>query len=256
MPGMTEPLISVITVVFNNKDHIEKTILSIAAQTFKNYEHIIIDGASTDGTLDIINKYKSRLGYFISEPDKGIYDAMNKGIKAAKGKYLWFMNSGDLIESPETMQAIFSEEQDADVYYGETLLMDESGKIIGTRSEKSTRKLPRQLKAGDMKYGMVVSHQSIIVKRSIAPEYNLEYRCSADIDWVITSLKRSKKIINCHRILSKYLIGGFSIKNQRKSWNERYQIYCKQYGLLLSWWAHTVIIIRAIWYKAMGKDNY
>jgi len=253
---MDHPVVSVITVVYNNKNHIEKTIQSIAAQHFKNYEHVIIDGGSTDGTLEIIQKYSHRLGYFISEPDKGIYDAMNKGIRAARGEYIWFINSGDLIESADTMQHIFSRNDQADIYYGETNLINEEGEIIGTRSQHSTRKLPLKMTAGDMKYGMVVSHQSIIVRRSIAPLYDLQYRCSADIDWVITSLKRSKKIINCEEILSRYLVGGFSIKNQRKSWVERYDIYCKQYGYLVSWWAHAIIIIRAAWYKVMKKDNY
>jgi glycosyltransferase involved in cell wall biosynthesis len=91
------PLISVITVVYNNVDVIEATIISIVEQPFENFEYIIIDGGSTDGTVDIIRKHQEKITYWISEADKGIYDAMNNGIKMANGKYIVFVNSGDLL---------------------------------------------------------------------------------------------------------------------------------------------------------------
>ena len=95
LQNMDAPIISVITVCYNVASTIEKTMLSVLNQTYKNLEYIIIDGNSTDGTVDIIKKYAERLTFWISEPDKGIYDAMNKGIVKATGKFLIFMNAGD-----------------------------------------------------------------------------------------------------------------------------------------------------------------
>src|SRR4051812_1110497 len=97
------PVLSVITVVYNNVSHIERTLLSVLDQTYPHIEYIVIDGASTDGTLVIIEKYKDRIAKLISEPDKGIYDAMNKGLAIATGDYVLFMNSGDEIYARETV---------------------------------------------------------------------------------------------------------------------------------------------------------
>ena len=95
---IANPLISVITVVYNGEEHIGRTIESVLAQTYKEVEYIIIDGKSTDGTLEVIGSYNG-IHKIVSEPDKGLYDAMNKGLKAASGEYVWFLNSGDQIYS-------------------------------------------------------------------------------------------------------------------------------------------------------------
>lgn len=118
------PKISVITVCYNSVDNIEKTILSVISQTYKNIEYIIIDGGSMDGTLDVINKYKDKIAYFITEPDKGIYDAMNKGVKSATGDWVNFMNAGDVFVDEEVLNSIFSNDQlymGYDVIYGKSL---------------------------------------------------------------------------------------------------------------------------------------
>jgi glycosyltransferase involved in cell wall biosynthesis len=248
-------LISIITVVFNNISGIEKTIQSILSQSFKNLEYIIIDGGSTDGTLDIIRKYDDKIDYWISEPDKGIYDAMNKGMTHSSGRYLWFMNSGDLIESPTVLEEIPWAE-DSDVYYGETHLIDGSGKVLGTRTELTTRKLPKKMTWKDMIHGMVVSHQSFIVKKEIAPFYDTGYRYSSDIDWVIKCLKTSRKIVNVNAVLSRYLIGGFSIQNNKASLKERFKIYRKYYGLPATIISHVLIVIRNIIHRLGNKVNY
>lgn len=251
------PLVSVITVVFNNSDHIEKTILSVLNQTFKDKEYIIIDGASTDGTLEIIKRFDQKIDLWQSEPDKGIYDAMNKGLHLAQGTYVQFLNSGDLFSDAYVLENVFSKAgQDADVYYGETNLVNESGEILGTRSNLTTRKLPSQLTWKHMKYGMVVSHQSIFVRTSIAPDYELKYRYSADIEWVIESLKRSRKIIHTNTVISNYLIGGLSIKHQKRSWKERFDIFARQFGLLPAIFSHFFIAGRSLFYKLRGKPNY
>jgi glycosyltransferase involved in cell wall biosynthesis len=250
------PAISIITVVYNAKELLEKTIHSVVNQTFKNFEYIIIDGKSTDGTLDLIIKNESYINYWISEPDKGIYDAMNKALHVARGNYVWFLNAGDLLESTHTLERLFSSIPDADVIYGETKLINSKDEVLGTRSELTTRKLPEHMTWQDMKYGMVVSHQSILVKRSLVPDYDLKYTCSSDIDWVITSLKRSSKILNSNSVLSRYLIGGFSVKNQKQSLKERFLIYRKHYGIFGTLCAHIRIAFNALKHALSGRKNY
>jgi glycosyltransferase involved in cell wall biosynthesis len=251
------PVISIITIVYNNVNYIEKTIQSAVNQTYEDKEYIIIDGSSTDGTIDIIHRYEQRIDFWISEPDKGIYDAMNKGLHLAKGEFVIFLNSGDLFYNKEVLSKVFSSGlKEVDIFYGETNLMDSNGKILGTRSNLTTRKLPAQLTWKDMKWGMVVSHQSIIVRKSLAPDYNLLYKFSADIDWVIECLKKSKRTVNVNSQIANYLIGGFSIKNQKKSWKERFDIYLHHYGWIETLRVHGVIILKNIGYRIKGKVNY
>lgn len=104
------PLVTVITVVYNAKELLEETILSVLNQTYSNIEYIIVDGGSTDGTLDIIKKYQDKISKYISEPDQGIYDAMNKGMSLSKGQWLNFMNAGDSFYSNDVLQKVFERE--------------------------------------------------------------------------------------------------------------------------------------------------
>lgn len=251
-----KPLFSIITVVYNSESLIERTILSVIEQTYKNLEYIIIDGGSSDGTLHILKKYSDRISFWISEPDKGIYDAMNKGLSRAKGEFVWFLNSGDTIDSSETLSLIARKNTTADVLFGETMLVDSRFRNIGIRSELTTRKLPKKLTYKSMVKGMVVSHQSFICRKEIAGFYNTHYRCSADIDWVITALKNSSEIFNCQMVISKYLIGGFSIKNKEKCLWERFDIYIKHFGLFSTLWGHGVLLIKNIVFFLKGRVNY
>ena len=126
-----QPLISVITVSYNAASIIEQTILSVINQTYSNIEYIIIDGGSTDGTIDVIKKYQSKISYWISEPDKGIYDAMNKGIKIATGDWINFMNCGDSFYTNQIIEEIFCTPKDKyDVIYGNTNLLLPEGEYI------------------------------------------------------------------------------------------------------------------------------
>jgi glycosyltransferase involved in cell wall biosynthesis len=130
---MSLPKVSIITIVFNGIDTLEKTILSITNQTYPNIEYIIVDGASTDGTIDLIKAHSNVITRWISEPDKGLYDAMNKGIDLATGDYLWFINSGDVIFAPTTLSQIFNNNKIADIYYGDTVMIGNDGNEIGKR---------------------------------------------------------------------------------------------------------------------------
>jgi glycosyltransferase involved in cell wall biosynthesis len=250
------PAVSIITVVYNSRAFIANTIQSVLKQECEDYEYLVVDGGSDDGTLDIIKEYDESIDHWISEPDKGIYDAMNKGLAMAKGKYIWFINSGDEVHSSKTLFNILNTKPDADIYFGESDLITEDGRMLGNRSSLSTRKLPEYLSWKSLKYGMVVSHQSILVRRAYAPFYEVKYKCSADINWVIESLKKSRLIVNCHQPLSKYLTGGFSYKNAKKCWKERFAVFLAHYGLPATLFSHIIILLRGIYYKLSGKSNY
>ncbi len=119
----TKPLVSIITVVYNAEEYLEETIQSVIGQTFKNIEYIIIDGGSTDGTFDIIKKYEHAIDYYISEKDEGIYDAMNKGIEAANGEWINFMNGGDTFHNSNVLQSLsFPNKPDCDLLSGKVAL--------------------------------------------------------------------------------------------------------------------------------------
>lgn len=128
---MIQPKISVVTVCYNAVNDIEKTILSVINQTYPNIEYLIIDGGSTDGTMDIVNKYKDKIDVIVSEPDKGIYDAMNKGIDRATGEWINFMNAGDIFASVEIIEQIFNIQisSNVEIIYGD-VIKNSSKKIL------------------------------------------------------------------------------------------------------------------------------
>lgn len=244
------PKVSIITVVWNAKDALRSTIENILGQTYPNIEYIVIDGGSTDGSVEVANEYKDRITYYISEKDKGLYDAMNKGYRAATGELVWFINTGDYIESPDTLTRIYDQWGLLDdVYYGETHFIDEAGTILGTRSALTTRKVPKTLTWKSFRHGQVVSHQSIIVKHALAGEFDLNYRVSADVDWGITALKKATNIINTNMVLTKYLVGGFSKQHQQSGWKERFNIFVKHYGWFQAVAFHIYFVWRAVWFK-------
>lgn len=234
------PKISIITVVFNDRDHIEKTILSVKNQSYKNIQHLIVDGNSTDGTLDIISGYTEQLEV-ISEPDEGLYDAMNKGLKLATGDYVWFLNSGDQVYDNETVEKMVEGlENLPHIIYGGTMIIDENQNEIGDRRLKP----PKHLTWKSFRQGMVVCHQSILVKREIAPMYNLDYKISSDIDWVIRAAKNAPDIHYSHRVLSRFLEGGISGNNIKKGLKERFRIMTNFYGFVPTLLRHFLFGIR------------
>lgn len=239
-----KPILSVITIVYNNVSDIERTMLSVLGQTYQPIEYILIDGLSNDGTLEIIERYKDRVAKLISEKDEGIYDAMNKGLAAATGDYVLFMNSGDEFYDADTVTAVFASADDADIYYGETEMIDDNGQSLGQRRHKA----PAQFTWRSFKYGMSVSHQAIYIKRSLIELYDRRYQLSADIDWILRAAKKAKKIVNVNRYVAKYLVGGMSKKKHRQSLNERFDIMKRHYGLLPTIFNHFVIAFNLGWY--------
>jgi glycosyltransferase involved in cell wall biosynthesis len=234
------PGISIITVVFNGEMHIGRTIESVLGQTYKELEYIIIDGKSTDRTLELIGGYKG-IHKVVSEPDKGLYDAMNKGLEAASGDYVWFLNSGDQIYSKDTVETLVAGLTGTpDIIYGGTMIIDEAQNEVGDRRLKP----PVQLTWLSFRQGMVVCHQSILVKRAGAPLYNLNYRLSADIDWAIRAAKEATQIHNSNLVLSRFLEGGLTDHNIKAGLKERFKIMRHFYGLIPTILRHFVFGIR------------
>ncbi len=244
-----KPTLSVITVVYNNVRDIERTVLSVINQTYSSIEYIIIDGLSNDGTLEVINKYKHRISQFISEKDAGIYDAMNKGLAMATGDYVIFMNSGDEFYELKTVEHVFEKSPDADIYYGETEMINEEGQSLGQRRHQA----PEQFTWRDFKYGMSISHQAIYIRRSLTEPYDSRYQLSADIDWIIRAAKKATTVINVNRYVAKYLVGGMSKARHRQSLLERFEIMKRYYGLVPTIFNHFIIAFNLGWYWLKNK---
>ena len=237
------PKFSIITVTYNAAAVLEDTIQSVITQTYKDVEYIIVDGASTDRTLEIANKYKEHIHRIVSEPDKGLYDAMNKGIKMATGDYLCFLNAGDELHEDDTLQLMVHSivtREFPDVIYGETAIVDEEGHFVRMRRLAA----PEELTWKSFKKGMVVCHQAFFAKRTLAPLYDTRYRFSADFDWCIKIMKKSKILHNTHLTLIDYLNEGMTTRNQKASLKERYRIMCKHYGHLSTMAHHLWFAIR------------
>ena len=246
------PRLSVITIVYNNVRDIERTLQSVLNQTYSNIEYLVIDGASTDGTLDILKRYESKLTKLISEPDQGIYDAMNKGLALATGDYVLFMNSGDEIYAPQTVEQVFAAADDADIYYGETEMYDENWQSLGRRRHQ----VPEVFNWKSFRLGMNVSHQAIYIKRSLTEPYDLKYQLSSDIDWVIKAAKKARKTIKVSGYVAKYLVGGMSKKRHRQSLKERFSIFSKHYGFIPNVFNHLIIAFKWLsYYLRYSKTN-
>jgi glycosyltransferase involved in cell wall biosynthesis len=239
-----KPILSVITIVYNNVKDIERTMLSVLNQTYADIEYVLVDGLSNDGTLDIIKKHEDRIAKFTSEKDEGIYDAMNKGLDLATGDYVIFMNSGDEFFDNDTVAAVFASADDADIYYGETEMIDDAGQSLGQRRHKA----PKQFTWREFNLGMSISHQAIYIKRSLIEPYDRKYQLSADIDWIIRAAKKAEKIVNVNRYVAKYLVGGMSKTKHRQSLAERFDIMKRHYGLVPTIFNHFIIAANLGWY--------
>jgi glycosyltransferase involved in cell wall biosynthesis len=234
------PLCSVITVVYNAEKLVERTLRSVQEQTFQSYEHLIIDGASSDGTLQIVEIYKRPGLEIFSERDNGIYDAMNKGMRKARGRFVIFMNAGDEFYDAHVLERAFAGNETADFIYGQTAVVDEQGHVLGDRRLAP----PETLTWRSLQRGMCVSHQSIFVRRELVEDYNLIYRISADIDWTIRMLRKSKRTVNAHIHISKFLEGGVSASRRKLGLKESFHIMRAHYGLATTLFNHFLILLR------------
>jgi len=198
-----KPLVSIITVVYNGEKYLEETIKSVINQTYNNVEYIIIDGGSTDGTLEIIKKYEDAIDYWVSEKDAGIYDAMNKGIERASGEWINFMNAGDGFYSTDVLQKIFFKND----FLGVEVIYGNHNVIYPTKT--------KIVKAGNIKdiyKGSQFCHQSSFVssKTHKINKFNLANKIGADFELFYTLYKKDLHFKYIDIIVSNYCAGGLS----------------------------------------------
>lgn len=243
MPSKEKPLFSIITVTYNAADTITKTMESVAAQTCADFEHLIIDGASKDSTIDIARRLATPQCVITSERDKGLYDAMNKGIAKANGEYLIFLNAGDAFHTAETLQQIADTikiQNYPGVVYGQTQLVDAEGNRVADRHLTA----PQKLNYKSMADGMVVCHQAFVPLAKLAPLYDLKYKYSADYDWCIQCLQHSRNNVLLPGIMIDYLQEGMTTANHKASLIERFKIMCFYYGTFFTILKHLSFVPR------------
>ena len=243
------PKFSIITVTYNAAAVIEDTLQSVITQTYKNIEYIIVDGASTDRTMEIIGRYRKHIHTVVSEPDRGLYDAMNKGIRLATGDYVCFLNAGDELHEDDTLQLIVHSLTGLtglpDVIYGRTAIVDEEGHFLRMRRLEP----PENLTWHSFRQGMLVCHQAFFARRDHAVPYDLRYRFSADFDWCIRVMKQSHTLHNTHLVLIDYLNEGMTTRNHRASLRERFRIMCRHYGYVRTVLLHFKFALRLLYKK-------
>ena len=256
--------ITIATVTYNAEETLQRTLDSVAEQTYAGIEHLIIDGCSKDRTMELIHRYvDDNTGrevthdiVVVREPDKGLYDAMNKALENATGDYIVFLNAGDRLHSPDTLaQAFGNMEATAGhrpaIVYGETDLVDGEGRFIRHRRLQA----PARLNWKSFRWGMLVCHQSFYVRTDLARQtpYNPDYRFSADYDWCIRLMKLAERlqlpIVNSRAILTDYLHEGLTTQNRKASLWERFHIMAHHYGLPATLVQHGLITIRAVFKK-------
>lgn len=254
---------SIITITYQAETVLEKTVESVLEQEYPYVEHLIVDGASKDRTVAIAETYKERSdaadnGHTIlisSEPDKGLYDAMNKGLVKATGDYVVFLNAGDFLPSAHTLEVVAAcvgegEELPA-VLYGETDIVDSNYQFLRHRRLKA----PKVLNWRSFRYGMLVCHQAFYARTDLARTllYNTAYRHSADVDWCIRVMKEAEKrglpLRQVDAVIANFLAGGDSKQNHRASLNERFHVMCKHYGVLMTVVMHLWFVVRGIFKK-------
>ena len=243
------PLFSIITVTYNASATVAPTMRSVAAQSCRLYEHIIVDGLSSDDTLDQVRRLgDSERTVIHSGRDSGIYDAMNKGMGLAKGDYLIFLNAGDSFADADTLQiladAILANDYPG-VVYGQTQLVDASRRVVGMRHLTA----PSTLDFRSFSHGMVVCHQAFTVLRRIAPLYDTRWRFSADYEWCIRCLMHSRGNVCVGCTTIDYLDEGMTTRNLRASLWERARIMARYYGFWHAVVRHVSFVPRFLFRK-------
>jgi glycosyltransferase involved in cell wall biosynthesis len=265
--------VSIVTVTYNPGELLEPTMRSVAEQVGVQIDYVVVDGASKDGTVDRLRSFgkrieeieadggqdeRNQLTYrWVSEPDRGLYDAMNKGLAMATGDYVLFLNAGDTLAHPRVLADLWSERKGAAVYYGQAMVVESmGGRELGLRKPLP----PQHLNWRSLRFGMVVSHQAFVIKRERALPYDLQYRICADIDWMIRCLRAldrgalgpevvSSKALGVHfadRVLVHFLDGGLSSQRRKAAWKERFLIMSRHYGPLNNLLNHGWIVLRYV----------
>lgn len=204
-----KPLISIITVVYNGEKYLEETIQSVLNQTYENIEYIIIDGGSSDGTVDIIKKFADSIDYWISEKDSGIYDAMNKGIKVSSGEIIGIVNADDYLFKNTIEEVLKSiEKTNSDFTYGNLDIIDLEGNFLSKTSSLGIDSIKYKLFNQ-----MPFLHPTMFIKRKVYEKiglYNLEYKLSADYDFVLRLIESKYKPAKLNFSTGVFRLGGQS----------------------------------------------
>ena len=203
------PKITIITVVFNGRAFIESTILSVIGQTYVNLEYIVIDGGSTDGTIDVIKKYENRIDYWHSENDAGIYDAMNKGLVKATGRWVNFMNAGDTFHTPDTIAEVFAtRKQTATVIYGAVEIVYPD--LVRIQAPGSLERLWQ---------GMQFSHQATFIDAAYHQEhpFDISNKIAADLAFFYQAYKDKVAFCITDKVIARVITGGISESNRIKT---------------------------------------
>ena len=254
---------SVVTITYNAECVLQRTLDSVLSQTYEGVEHLIVDGASKDGTLLLAEQYKaksdaSESGHkviILSEPDHGIYDAMNKGLTQASGDYVVFLNAGDCFPAADTLEKIvhlcrLSEYPAAErpgVLYGNTDIVDDEGHFLHPRRLQP----PAKLTWKSFRHGMLVCHQAFYARTDIAKntQYDTRYRFSADVDWCIRIMRETERmgltLCNTKMVVANYTEEGATTQNHSESLKERFHVMRRHYGLLTTLAMHAWFFIRA-----------
>lgn len=255
---------TVVTITYNAEAVLQRTLDSVFAQTYKGVEHLIIDGASKDRTLALVEAYKQKSDesetehkvIIQSEPDHGIYDAMNKGLTQASGDYIVFMNAGDSFPQADTLEQVvhrckLTELPTAElpgVLYGNTDVVDGDGHYLRPRRLQP----PVKLTWRSFRQGMLVCHQAFYARTDIAKnlQYDTRYRFSADVDWCIRVMRETERmglpLYNIGIVVANYLDEGATTKNHKASLRERYLVMQRHYGVVQTFLLHCWFVVRAI----------
>ncbi len=252
--------ITVITCTYNCADTLDTTLQSVLSQEYPAVEHLIVDGASKDTTVSKAEDYKKESddkanGHEVvvkSEPDGGLYYAMNKALALATGDYLVFLNAGDALPDSHTLADVAARAESMDVLpgvlYGDTDLVDAEGHFLRHRRLSP----PDNLSWKSFADGMLVCHQAFYAYVPIARStpYNTSYRFSADVDWCIRVMKASqlegRSLCRVNRVVANYLSEGMTTKNHKASLRERFRVMQSHYGLALTLWKHLWFVVRAL----------
>lgn len=251
---------SIITCTYNAESVLQRTLDSVLEQTYSHVEHIIVDGASTDATLDMVEAYKQKSDAedwchevrVKSEPDRGLYDAMNKGIQRATGQYVLFLNAGDTFPSADTLELVAESvgegEEPPAVLYGDTDVVDDEGRFLRHRRLSP----PRRLTWRSFMKGMLVCHQAFYARTDLAKAtpYDLHYRFSADVDWCIRIMRLARRrrlpMRNVGAVVVNFLDGGMTTTNHRASLKERFHVMTHHYGFVPTVLMHAWFVIRSL----------
>lgn len=259
--------VSIVTITYNAANVLQRTLDSVLCQTYQHIEHLIVDGASQDETMEMVREYKEESDekaashdvVVSSEPDKGLYDAMNKGLQKATGDYICFLNAGDFLPSSATIETIVDMAKcsmkdngtQPAVLYGDTDIVDNAGMFLEHRRLRP----PKNLTWRSFQQGMLVCHQAFYARLDIAQSlpYDLRYRYSADVDWCIRIMREADRrrldLCNVGCVIANYTKEGQTTVHHKESLKERFCIMCNHYGLLTTVMMHCWFAFRTLFKK-------